>query len=210
MLIVKQKAEFLWATPNIAETIEAATRTCYKSEDKIKPGSAEKLYNQVVKQSHHDSVSEHAIISLRITTDRATLAQFTRHRLFSYSVESQRYVNYAKEKFGNEIQVIQPFNIPDKTEVFEIWREAMMDAEKSYFALINRKVNPETARMVLPNSTKVEFVVTGNVRVWRNFFSLRMGSHAQADIRDLANKIYQQMLNNNIPSFLFDDIIGGH
>lgn len=207
MKLVEQKAEFIWATPDIAENIEKATRTCYKSEDKISEGSAQRLYNQVVKQSHHDSVSEHGVISMRFTTDRATLAQVTRHRLFSFSVESQRYVNYTKGKFGSQIQVIKPYSLTEGTEAYEIWKNAVEASEKAYFELVALKTKPETARMVLPNSTKVEFVITGNIRVWRNFLSLRLGSHAQSDIRHLAGLVYEEMKANGIPSFLFDDII---
>lgn len=207
--IVEQEAKFRWATPEIGLSIEEGTRTCYKSEDKMCEGSDERLFNQVVKQSHHDSVSEHGVISMRIITDRATLAQFTRHRLFSFSVESQRYCNYSKGKFGGEITCIKPHDLDEDTTSYRIWLYALIDAERAYFDLVNAKVKPETARMVLPNSTKVEFVVTGNVRVWRNFFSLRLGSHAQADIRELTKKIYQQMMDNGVPSYLFDDIVKG-
>lgn len=207
-VLTEQKIHFRWATPNIAEEIESATRTCYKSEDKICDGSAEKLYAQVVKQEHHDSVSEHGVISMHVdVTDRATLGQITRHRLYSFSVESQRYCNYSKGKFGSEIQVVKPIGLVEGTLEYNTWLESMCNAEQSYFELVNLKVKPETARMVLPNSTKTEFRITGNVRVWRNFFKLRMSNHAQAEIRHLANLLYDSMIDNGIPAFLFDDII---
>lgn len=208
--VVQHDVSFKWMTPNILEEIESATRTCYKSEDKICEGSAEKIFNQVVKQSHHDSVSEHGVISIHVNaTDRATLGQITRHRLFSFSVESQRYCNYTKDKFGNEVLFVQPVELPDvDSDGYFAWHTAMVSCESIYFSMIkDMKIKPEVARSVLPNSTKTEFRITGNVRVWRNFFKLRMSKHAQADIRHLANLIYDEMINNGVPSILFDDII---
>ena len=121
MKIIPQQVEFIVATPDIAEIIEAGCRTCYRSEHLIKEGSAERIFNTIVKQNHHDSVTEHSQITVRITTDRAMLAQLTRHRIgFSYSVESQRYCNYSKDKFENEVTFIEPMGLDD--ESFEIWR----------------------------------------------------------------------------------------
>lgn len=208
MKVIQQKAEFLWATPNIGEKIEAATRTCYKSEGGIKDGSAERLFDQVVKQSHHDSVTEHGVISMRLTTDRATMAQITRHRLFSFSIESQRYCNYTKDKFDNEITVIEPRGITKGSLAYAMWLNAMESAEQYYFKLIEEGLKPEVARSVLPNSCKTEIVITGNLRQWRSFLKLRLTSHAQSDIRYLCTEIVRELLDNDIPMYLISDVIG--
>lgn len=207
LLIVEPKVEFIAATPNIGQVIELGARNCYKSEDKMGEGSDERLFNQIVKQHHHDSVVEHGSITLRIITDRAMLAQITRHRHFSFSVESQRYCNYGKEKFGNNVQFIKPFDLTKGSDEFLIWRESCAMSEHNYFLLLERKVKPETARSVLPNCTKTEIVMTGNVRSWRQFLQLRTSSHAQRDVQHLAYEIYNTMIDNNIPKYLFDDII---
>lgn len=209
MKIVEQKAEFLWCTPNITEGIEQATRTCYKSHNLAKDGSAEKLFNQVVKQSHHDSVSEHGSVSFQLVTDRAVLAQLTRHRIgTSFSVESQRYCNYSKDKFGNDVTFIVPEGISTDSETYFTWRHAMYHAENSYFKLIKEGLKPEVARSVLPNSTKVELTFTANIRALRHLFELRMSNHAQADIRHLCTLMYDAMTLNGVPAFLFSDIVG--
>lgn len=207
MKIVEPSVEFIVATPNIGQVIELGARNCYKSEDKIGEGTDEKLFNQIVKQHHHDSVVEHGAITIRIITDRAMLAQITRHRHFSFSVESQRYVNYTKDKFGNEVIYIKPYDLTPGTESYDIWKQAMKISEGAYFQLIENKVKPETARSVLPNSAKTEIVMTGNVRCWRGFFQLRQAGHAQKDVQHLVHLIYTSFIDNGIPSYLFDDII---
>lgn len=207
MKIVEPKVEFIVATPNIGQVIELGARNCYKSEDKIGEGSDERLFNQIVKQHHHDSVVEHGSITVRVVTDRAMLAQITRHRHFSFSVESQRYVNYSKEKFGSEIVVIKPFDLTRGSYEYYIWMESCIQSEKAYFDLVNLKVKPETARSVLPNSAKTEIVMTGNVRQWRHFFKLRQAGHAQKDVQHLVQLTYQSFIENGVPAYLFDDII---
>jgi len=206
--IVQQSAEYITSTPNIGEVIEHACRTCYKSHNLVKEGSAERLFNQIVKQSHHDSVCEHGSITMQIVTDRATMAQFTRHRIgLAYSIESQRYCNYSKNKFSNSVQFIKPADLIEDTKAHDVWLHALHNAEQCYFVMLSEGIKPETARSVLPNSTRVEMSVTGNVRAWRHFFNLRADGHAQQDIQDLCKLIYNEMMENGIPSYLFDDII---
>lgn len=208
MKIVQPSVEFIVATPNIGQVIELGARNCYKSEDKMGEGTDEKLFNQIVKQHHHDSVVEHGSITVRVITDRAMLSQITRHRHFSFSVESQRYVNYTKDKFGNEVMFIQPYDLEVGTKAWRIWKQACTIAEGAYFQLIQEeKVKPETARAVLPNSCKTEIVMTGNVRQWRHFFKLRSANHAQKDVQHLVQLIYNSFMENNVPAYLFDDII---
>lgn len=207
MKVVKQKVEFITATPQIGDVIEYACRTCYKSHNLIKEGSTERLFNQVVKQRHHDSVTEHGSITVQITTDRAMLAQITRHRIgTSFSVESQRYCNYSKDKFNNEVSFIRPYEIKEGSVEDLTWTTAMQEAERHYFNLI-KTAKPQTARAVLPNSTKVELTMTGNVRAWRHFFSLRADGHAQEDIQHLCKLIHDCFIENGIPAYLFDDVI---
>jgi thymidylate synthase (FAD) len=207
MKIVEANVEFIAATPNIGQVIELGTRNCYKSEDKITEGSDERLFGQVVKQNHHDSVTEHGNITLRVVTDRTMLAQITRHRHFSYSVESQRYCNYAKDKFDNQVQFIKPFDITEGTVAYDAWKEACEHAEGYYFELLEYNTKPETARAVLPNCTKTEIVMTGNIRSWRHFFQLRTASHAQKDVQHLAYLMYMSMMANGVPEYLFSDIM---
>lgn len=93
---------------NLLRNIELAGRTCYKSEDKMGEGSDERLIEKL-KSLKHESVFEHGVISVKFVTDRGVTHELVRHRLAAFSQESTRYCNYSKDKFGNEITVINPF-----------------------------------------------------------------------------------------------------
>ena len=131
------------------------------------------------------------------------------HRLASFSQESTRYCNYAKDKFGNELTfIIPPFFDEDETEERsdeEIeWRKAMLYAENTYFRLLNLGWTPQQARSVLPNSLKTEIVVTANFREWRTIFKQRMSTAAHPQMRQLICPLLDE-LRKSIP-VIFDDI----
>jgi thymidylate synthase (FAD) len=107
MKITKPFAIIEAATEDMEEVIEAAGRTCWKSEDKIEPGTAEPFIERL-KNLKHESVLEHAAITVRFVVDRGVSHEIVRHRIASYSQESTRYCNYGKGKFGEEITVIDP------------------------------------------------------------------------------------------------------
>ena len=90
----------------ILSHLELAGRTCYKSEDKITESSAATLLKALIR-SGHDSVLEHVSITIRFICDRGITHELVRHRLASFSQESTRYANYAKDRFGSEITVIR-------------------------------------------------------------------------------------------------------
>jgi thymidylate synthase (FAD) len=199
------------------QKIEKAARTCYKSEDKIdnKGESAKKLVTALIK-SGHEAMLEHSQLSVRFVVDRGISHELVRHRLFSFAQESSRYVNYSKDKFGNEITFIEPIFYQATEEHFkdaalidryEEWTEACQDAEKSYFRLLQMGASAQEARNVLPNSTKTEIVVTGNYREWRNFFKLRGDKAAHPQMREVTIPLLH-VLKGMIP-IVFDDIPEG-
>jgi thymidylate synthase (FAD) len=197
MKIVQPSANLVWVTPNAERTIEEAGRTCYKSEDKISEESSARFIKQIL-SSGHESVLEHASASFRIVTARFTTHQIVRHRLFSYSQESQRYCNYSQDKFDNGVCFVVPVALNERwdneqNELFILWKNSCNKSEAAYKRLLDYGCKPEVARSVLPSSCKTEIVMTGNFRNWRHFLKLRMDSHAQADIRFLANQIYDQL-----------------
>lgn len=186
MRIVEPSVELLWITPEPYKEIERAGRTCYKSEDKITADSAVKFCD-MIKQRGHESVVEHAVASFRIICDRGITHEIVRHRIASYSQESTRYCNYSKDKFGNEIRVIQP---PGLTEgQLKEWREVMERIESSYNWLTGQGVSPQIARSVLPNCLKTEIVMTANFREWMHFINLRTSAAAHPQIRPIAEAI---------------------
>ena len=158
--------------PNIYKRIEKIGRTCYKSEDKITDGSAEKFIRGLIK-SDHTAMIEHAYMTVKFICDRGVSHELVRHRLASFAQESQRYCAYNKDKFGHDVTFIWPCYFKNAShEVMNRWLEDVRDAEKTYFELLNT-CSPEEARAVLPNSTKTEIVVTANMREWRHIFKLR-------------------------------------
>jgi thymidylate synthase (FAD) len=170
MKIIKASAEIIAFTPMLEQIIELGGRCCYKSEDKITEDSASAFIDKI-KNFKHESVLEHGSITVRFIVDRGVSHELVRHRLASFSQESTRYCNYSKNKFGSEITVIEPCGLSD--EVADLWRLAMWDAERYYFALLEQGWKPQMARSVLPNSLKTEVVMTANPREWRHVFRVR-------------------------------------
>lgn len=188
MKIVRQSFEFIdeLDRSKILQKLERAGRTCYKSEDKITDDSASKFVASLVSRGH-ESVLEHASISVKLITNRGVTHELVRHRLASYSQESSRYCNYSKEKFGNEITVIYPEFVGDEESCRvqnAIWQKAMRDAEDSYFTLLELS-NTEYARGVLPNDLKTEIIVSANLREWKHIFKMRCAPAAHPHIRSL-------------------------
>ena len=184
----------------ILKNIERYARTCYKSEDKITVGSAEKLIANIIKRGH-ESVIEHEKVTVRLICDRGVTHEIVRHRIASYSQESTRYCDYHKK---GEIQIIEPLFFVDQPEKYEVWEKAMEETEKAYNKLIELGATPQEARSVLPNSLKTEIIVTFNLREWRHFFKLRCSPAAHPQMREIIIPLFQE-LKKRIP-VIFDDI----
>lgn len=187
----------------ILRNIEAAGRVCYKSEDKITETSATTFVKKILERGH-ESVLEHEKITVSIVCDRGVSHEIVRHRIASYSQESTRYCNYAKDKFGNELTVIKPCFWSEDSSCYSIWKAQMAEAEKAYFSLLESGASPQEARSVLPNSLKTQIVVTMNMREWRHFFKLRTSAGAHPQMREIASMILMDF-KKRIP-VLFDDI----
>nr|VFJ93137.1 MAG: thymidylate synthase (FAD) [Candidatus Kentron sp. LFY] len=184
--------------------IEAAGRTCYKSEDRMAQGTAEAFIERII-SSGHESVIEHEKVTARIVCDRGVSHELVRHRIASFSQESTRYCNYANDKFGNEITVIEPRYWQGNDKMRGLWVRAMADAERHYFELIENGANAQEARSVLPNSLKTEIVVTMNLREWRHFFEVRTAKAAHPQMREIAIEALT-LFKEKIP-VVFDDIL---
>lgn len=192
---------------DMMQRIERAGRTCYKSEDKVTLDSAKKFIKMIINRKH-ESVLEHEKISVRIICDRGVSHEIVRHRLASYSQESTRYCNYSKDKFGNEITVVDPseaFNWDSVTNrCYAIWEDSCLQAEKNYFELLVYGATPQEARSVLPNSLKTEIVMTANLREFRWFFEKRAHKTAHPQMRELAYPMRAKF--REILPGLFDDV----
>ena len=187
----------------ILQKLERCGRVCYKSEDKITEGSAEKFIGMILR-SGHESVLEHEKLTVKFICDRGVTHEIVRHRIASYSQESTRYCNYSKDKFGNELTFIRPCFWADDSEEYAVWKQAMEEIEKTYVKLISLGAKPEEARSILPNSLKTEIVCTMNLREWRHFFRLRTAERAHPQIREISAALLDE-LKKRIP-VIFDDI----
>lgn len=197
--------------------IEKIARVCYKSEDFITEDgeSAKKMIKMLIGRDH-TAMIEHSSLSVKFIVDRGVSHELVRHRIASFAQESTRYVNYSKDKFGNEcgfIDLNKTIALDNKmknmnsTEIDLIlieWEQAMIDAEKHYMNMINRGATPQIARSVLPNSTKTEITITANYREWRNFFKLRTAKAAHPSMREVTIPLLKE-LKTRLP-IIFDDI----
>ena len=186
----------------ILKKIEAAGRTCYKSEDRITDDSCMKFVKQMV-DSKHESVIEHESISIRFICDRGISHELVRHRLSSFSQESTRYINYTKENKGGGCTFISPGEfMTAQQEAY--WLNAMSNFERAYKDLIDFGCSPQIARSVLPNSLKTEVVMTSNIRQWRTVLKQRTAKAAHPQMRELMIPLLEE-LKIKLP-VLFDDI----
>lgn len=194
-------------TGNELKLIEAAGRTCYKSENNITYESSKKFVAGLIKRGH-EAMLEHSFLSIRFICDRGVSHELVRHRLASFAQESTRYCNYNKDKFGNELTFIKPLFLEPGTDDYRLWANAMLQAEYRYMQLIQNGRTPQEARSVLPNSVKTEVVMSTNYREWRHFFKLRAAratGPAHPQMEELTRPLLEE-LKKLIP-VVFDDIV---
>ena len=167
----------------IMKRIERACRTCYRSEGKITEDSYIKLIKNCI-TSRHESVLEHEKVTVRIYSDIGSYKDLTRHRFASFSVESTRYCSYDKDKYGNEIAIMNPVYIEDK-EVYEVWKKTMEEMEKGYMEMKRLGASTDMCREVLPHSTAGEYTMTANIREWKHILKLRTNKRVHPSIRQV-------------------------
>lgn len=150
------------------------------------------------RRSGHESILEHVSFTFEITgVSRALLAQITRHRIASFSVQSQRYVDMG------EMPVVKPQTIQEDEELSEDYDLLMQAIRDFYSRAVERGIPKEDARYITPQAACTSFLVTMNARELRHFFALRCCERAQWEIRELANQMLA--LCKNAAPKLFDD-----
>ena len=147
-------------------------------------------------QCNKPMLEKHRFVTFHYRTDRATSHQLVRHRPCSFSQQSQRYCNYTKEKFGNNIQFIVPIDFPVcNEEAFNLWKEKRKYDEEEYFKnIIVYNMKPEIARNCLPNCASTEIIITASIQQWKRIFKERCNQRAQADIRYLMEETKNQLI----------------
>lgn len=207
------KVTLLTYTTEPERTVASAAKLCYSASDisTIKEGLTDEKtasFVEMLAEIGHESPIEHAYFTFGIEGgSRSLLAQITRHRIASYSVQSQRYV---KEK---NFSYVTPPEIAKDPETLKIYEESMAKAEEAYHALADKlsegylneflaagidektakrnaeKKAIEDARFVLPNACETKLVMTINARSLINFFHHRCCNRAQWEIRDVADQM---------------------
>ena len=156
-------------------------------------------------------------ITVKFITDQGILREFTRHRVFSFAVESTRYCNYSKNRFSHEITFIQPNWISDKdienyhmdfgyftdqdtNHITAVNRfiSALKNAEYFYMELIKLGWKPQQARNILPLATKCDMVMTGFVSDWEHFFELRDATSAHPQAQELAHSLHETFIQRGL------------
>jgi thymidylate synthase (FAD) len=154
----------------------------------------DRLIRHIV-HSGHTSTMEH--ISFTFTLEqvsRALMAQLTRHRVgWSYSIESQRYVNYGSDSKSGGFTYTTPVTLNE--DQFAVFVEFMDNVQVMYDKLIKMGVKAEDARSILPQATNTNIVVTCNVTSFLSFYNKRKpGTHAQNEIQELAQKMREEII----------------
>jgi len=178
------------------ELLEHAGRVCYRSQSRGDPGK----FLQARLREGHESLIEHASVTFEISgISRACSHQLVRHRLASYSQESQRYVDMSDPQF-----VIPP-DIAANPRAMEVWNGVMDEIKAAYRELRGLGIRKENARFLLPNATATRIVMTANLREWRHIIKLRTDPAAQWEIRELAHRVLG-ILYQVAPS-VFQDLV---
>src|SRR5215813_9903743 len=193
---------------------EFAGRACYQSWSKPNPATAtNEGYLRHILEVGHLSVLEHGTVTFYFTgVSRSFTHELIRHRHFSYSQLSQRYMPQS------DAEMVEPAVIAEDPELHRTFLEATEASVRAYTELLaglekrladvpnatlRRKQARQAARAVLPNATETRIVVTGNYRAWRHFIAMRATEHADVEIRSLAVECLRQ-LQKAAPN-VFDD-----
>lgn len=194
------EVELLAITPDAEELIELAGRTCYLSHDRSQPGSEERFIRMLLRHDHL-SVLEHAYATFRIKGgSRAFTHQIVRHRLASYSQQSQRYVSEASFDY------VEPKSIRANPKAHKRYVELMEEIRTTYGQLQELGVPKEDARFILPNAVTSEIVISANLREWRHIFTVRCEVHAQWEIRTICIQMLE-LLQKAVPTVFSDFVI---
>ena len=183
------KVKLLEHTPHPERVVAMAARLCYSAAgaeelaEKMTDEQVEKLVDKII-QMGHASTMEHVSFTFGIEgVSRVLTHQLVRHRLASYSQQSQRYVA------EHDFEYILPPSIAERPEASERFKAFMENIQQTYNDLVEAGVPKEDARYVLANATETKIVVTMNARSLMHFFNLRCCNRAQWEIRELAYKM---------------------
>lgn len=173
-------------TTDPERTIAAAVRLCYSASDidrimdKIDDREAGRLIEKVLELGHFSTL-EHSSFTFAIEgISRACSHQLVRHRIASFSQQSQRYVKLKDPDFAI------PKSISSRSAASEKFTDVLEKIETTYAELLDMGIAAEDARYILPNAAETKIIMSANARSLLNFFELRLCTRAQSEIRQLA------------------------
>lgn len=218
MKLINQSFKILSWPEDMNKQIEIAGRTCYKSEDKITPDSADKFVKMLIDRVHHAMLEMSGDIKVKFITNRGVTHELVRHRICSFAQESTRYCNYG----GKEMEFIIPvwlehkqcyknkgycffdrqnlaWNlVPCTNPECKLFEDILYKCNITYNDLINiHNWTPQQAREVLPNALKTEIIVSTNAREWRHIFSLRNSLQAHPQMQALMAMTQEEFIKRN-------------
>jgi thymidylate synthase (FAD) len=196
---------------SLLRRIEECARVSLLSEDRMTEDSWLKFIKFVVMDKGDWSVAEHVYASVDFRLSRGIANELTRHRLFSYTQESTRFINYGKRE--GEIEFIMPEEFrtaetASEVEAVDDYRQGCAAEEVRYMRQLKRGVKPQTARDGLPLGLASTVVVTGNLRNWRHLFMMRTSKETHPEFRYVMEPLLKDF-QERIP-ILFDDILPGY
>jgi len=181
------KVALLQHTPEPELTVALAARLCYSQVDiealkeRLSGADINNFLDKIMSLGHQ-SVLEHASFTFGVEgISRVTSHQLVRHRVASYSQQSQRYVSH-KERFA----VVTPPSIAGNPEHAALFEAQVAALHAAYASLIEAGIPAEDARYLLPNATETKILVTMNARELLHFFAVRCCERAQWEIRAMA------------------------
>lgn len=184
----KLNVQLLRYMPDPEKAAATAARLCYSKSnisdlmEKMTDEKSKELLAKLVEMGH-ESPTEHAVFTFGIEgVSRALTHQLVRHRLASYSQQSQRYVD------AENFSYIIPPKIKENSKAREKFEKLMQELSQTYKELCEIS-DKEDARFVLPNAAETKIIVTMNARALKNFFTKRCCERAQWEIRVLADEM---------------------
>jgi thymidylate synthase (FAD) len=180
--------------------IEWCGRISHRSEEAQTEDSWRRFIQAVVLGHGDWSIVEHASVTVDALVDRGISHEWVRHRLFSFTQQSTRFVNHAKK-------IPPEFILPETGNAYPYWLDAIEHAEQAYLNMLNAGATPQIARSVFPNALATRIVTTGNLRAWRHFLLMRTTKESHPQMREVTISLLAEF-QDKIP-LLFDDIIPG-
>lgn len=187
-------------TPDADRICAAAAHSCYSEDsaaDLLETVDPAKMLRHVIGMGHH-SVIEHAVFTFSVEgVSRALTHQLVRHRIASFSQQSQRYVRLSEPTY------VVPETVKGDPEAMKVYEETMDGIWDSYSKLIGMGIPAEDARYVLPNGCTTNITITMNARELLHFFSMRCCNRAQWEIREMADEMLR--LCKEVSPVIFSD-----